>query len=142
MSLVPRGSLLDLDNIFDQWMSPSRASTEGKEGFFSPRIDISETEDSYVISAEIPGVNKDDISVTLENGVLTLEAEVHREEKEEKAGRVIREERRYGKYMRSFNLGNDVSEEEIDASFKDGVLKLIAPKRKESEPSQHRIEIH
>ncbi|MFI2811402.1 MULTISPECIES: Hsp20/alpha crystallin family protein [Microbulbifer] len=142
MSLIPRGSLLDLDNIFDQWMSTGRAGGEGKEGFFSPRIDIRETEDSYEISAEVPGVNKDDISVTLENGVLTIEAEVHQEDKEEKEGRVIRQERRYGKYMRSFNLGTDISEEEIDASFKDGVLTLTAPKRKEPEPRHHRIEIH
>lgn len=142
MSLIPRGSLLDLDNMFEQMLSPSRAVGEGKEGFFSPRIDVRETENGYEISAEMPGVSKDDINVTLENGVLTLEAEVHREEKEEKEGRVIREERRYGKYMRSFNLGQDVNEEEIDANFKDGVLTLKAPKREASQPKSQRIEIH
>lgn len=142
MSLVPRGSLFDLDNFFEQLVSPSRALTEGKEGFFSPRIDVSETSDSYEISAELPGVSKDDINITLEDGVLTLEAEVHREEKQEKEGRVIREERRYGKYMRSFNLGTDVSESDIDASFKNGVLKLKAPKREPSQPQRQRIEIH
>lgn len=142
MSLVPRGSLFDLDNLFDQLVSPSRALGEGKEGFFSPRIDVSETADSYEISAELPGVSKDDINITLEEGVLTLEAEVHREEKKEKEGRVIRQERRYGKYMRSFNLGADVSETDIDASFRDGVLTLKAPKREPSQPQRQRIEIH
>lgn len=142
MSLIPRGSLLDLDNFFDQFASPARLGIGGKEGFFSPRIDVSETRDSYEISAEIPGVKKEDINITLEDGVLTLEAEVHREEKEEKEGRVIRSERRYGKYMRSFNLGSDVSESEIDASFKDGVLTLKAPKREPSQPQRQRIEIH
>lgn len=142
MSLIPRGSLLDLDNFFDQFASPARLGGGGKEGFFSPRIDVSETRDSYQISAEIPGVKKEDINITLEDGVLTLEAEVHREEKEEKEGRVIRSERRYGKYMRSFNLGSDVSESEIDASFKDGVLTLKAPKREPSQPQRQRIEIH
>ncbi|MFC6978164.1 Hsp20/alpha crystallin family protein [Microbulbifer taiwanensis] len=87
-------------------------------------------------------MSRDDINVTLENGVLTLEAEVHREEKEEREGRVIRQERRYGKFMRSFNLGEDVSEEEIDASFKDGVLKLKVPKHEERQPQRKRIEIH
>ncbi|MBB3059760.1 Hsp20/alpha crystallin family protein [Microbulbifer rhizosphaerae] len=142
MSLVPRGSLFDLDNIFEQFMSPVRTIGEGKEGFFSPRIDVRETKKNYEISAELPGVSRDDINVTLENGVLTLEAEVHREEKEEKEGRVIRQERRYGKFMRSFNLGSDVSEDEIDANFKDGVLTLKAPKREEAVPRSHRIEIH
>lgn len=142
MSLVPRGSLFDLDNFFEQLVSPGRALTEGKEGFFSPRIDVSETSDSYEISAELPGVSKDDINITLEDGVLTLEAEVHQEEKQEKEGRVIRQERRYGKYMRSFNLGGDISEADIDASFKDGVLKLKAPKREPSQPQRQRIEIH
>ena len=142
MSLIPRGSLLDLDNMFEQMLSPSRGGGENTEGFFSPRIDVRETENGYEISAEMPGVSKDDINVTLEDGVLTLEAEVHREEKEEKEGRVIRQERRYGKYMRSFNLGQDVNEEEIDANFKDGVLTLKAPKREAPQPRSQRIEIH
>ncbi|MEW5250020.1 Hsp20/alpha crystallin family protein [Microbulbifer sp. 2201CG32-9] len=143
MSLIPRGSLLDLDNMLEQMLSPSRMIGEGAEGLFSPRIDVRETDDAYEISAEIPGVNKDDISVTLENGILTLEAEVHQEEKkEEHKGRVIRQERRYGKYMRSFNLGSDVSESDIDANFKDGVLTLRAPKREPQQPLSHRIEIH
>ncbi|KUJ83498.1 Hsp20/alpha crystallin family protein [Microbulbifer flavimaris] len=142
MSLIPRGSLMDLDNMFEQMLSPSRLGGEAKEGFFSPRIDVRETEKSYEISAELPGVTKDDISVTLEDGVLTLEAEVHREEKQEEEGRVIRQERRYGKYMRSFNLGADVSESDIDASFRDGVLTLKAPKREVTQPRTQRIEIH
>ncbi|WP_193161683.1 Hsp20/alpha crystallin family protein [Microbulbifer hainanensis] len=142
MSLVPRRSPFDLDNLFEQMFNPSGALMEGKEGLFSPRIDVKETDSGYEISAEMPGVNRDDINITLEDGVLTLEAEVHREEKEEKEGRVIRSERRYGKYMRSFNLGADVSETDIDASFKDGVLTLTAPKREPAAPSSKRIEIH
>ena len=142
MSLVPRRSPFDLDNLFEQMLSPSGSLMEGKEGLFSPRIDVKETDSGYEISAEMPGVNRDDISITLEDGVLTLEAEVHREQKEEKEGRVIRSERRYGKYMRSFNLGSDVSEADIDASFKDGVLTLTAPKREPAAPTSKRIEIH
>ncbi len=145
MSLIPRGSLFDLDNMFEQLMSPTRAIGPSREGFFSPRIDVNESKDSYEISAELPGVHKEDINITLENGVLTLEAEVHQEkkaEKAEKAGRLIRQERRYGKFMRSFTLGEDVSEEEIDANFKDGILTLKVPKREEVQPQRKRIEIH
>ncbi|MCX2780863.1 Hsp20/alpha crystallin family protein [Microbulbifer thermotolerans] len=142
MSLIPRGSLFDLDNMIEQLMLPNRVLGQGTEGFFSPRIDVCEHKDSYEISAELPGVSKEHINVTLENGVLTLEAETHRENKEEKEGRVIREERRYGKFLRSFNLGEDVSEKEIDANFKDGVLTLKVPKREEVQPQRKRIEIH
>lgn len=142
MSLVPRGSLFDLDNMFEQLMSTTRALGPSAEGFFSPRIDVSETKKCYEISAELPGVNKDDINITLENGVLTLEAETHREEKKEKEGRVIRQERRFGKFMRSFTLGDNVTEKEIDANFKDGVLTLKVPKREAPLPERKRIEIH
>ncbi|WP_226642627.1 Hsp20/alpha crystallin family protein [Microbulbifer variabilis] len=142
MSLIPRGSLLDLDNMFEQMLSPSRAIGNEREGFFSPRIDVSEKKNRYEISAELPGVGKNDISITLESGVLTLEAEVHREIKEEKDGRILRQERRYGKFLRSFNLGEDVREDEIDANFKDGILTLTVPKHEGHPPQRKRIEVH
>ena len=78
----------------------------------------------------------------MNDGILTLEAENTQEDKEEKEGRVIRQERRYGKFMRSFNLGGDVHEEDIEASFADGVLKLKAPKLAEKPPVRRRIEIN
>ena len=73
--------------------------------------------------------------------MLTLEAETSKEEKEEKKGKVIRQERRYGKFMRSFNLGADVQESDIKASFKDGVLTLEAPKIVEKVQERRRIEV-
>lgn len=141
MTLIPRDDFFDLDKFFDNFWSPARRDTARLEGFFSPRVDVRETGDHYEISAELPGVKKDDIHVTLENGVLTLEAEVSQEDKEEKEGRIIRQERRYGKFTRSFNLGGNVHEEDISANFKDGVLTLKAPKAKEEVPSSRRIEV-
>lgn len=139
MSLVPRNNLFDIDRFFnDSWpiSSESRAGT-----FFAPRVDIKELDDHYEITAELPGVARDDIHVHVKEGILTLEAETSQEDKEEKEGRVIRQERRYGKFMRSFNLGNDVEESDIKASFKDGVLTLQAPKLVEKEVERRRIEI-
>ena len=75
------------------------------------------------------------------SGVLTLEAEARQESKEEDNGKVLRQERRYGKLLRSFNLGGDVHEEDISASFEDGVLALRAPKLREIPPRERRIEI-
>ncbi|MFS1522959.1 Hsp20/alpha crystallin family protein [Microbulbifer sp. 2304DJ12-6] len=142
MSLIPRGSLLDLDNMIEQMLYPARAIGGEREGFFSPRIDVSERKNMYEISAELPGVGKDDISVTLENGVLTLEAEVHREVKEKQDGQILRQERRYGKFLRSFNLGEEVRENDIDANFKDGILTLKVPKHEGQLPQRKRIEVH
>ena len=84
------------------------------------------------------GVKKDDIHVTLEDGVLAISAETCSEKKEEDNGRVIRQERRYGKYLRSFTLGNNIHEEDISADFTDGVLKLNAPKAADDVPQKRR----
>ena len=140
MNLIPRNSLFDFDNFFENlWGGRLPESALGK-GAFSPRIDVRDKNDHYEISAELPGVDKDNIHVTLDNGVLTIEAETHQEDKEEKEGKIIRQERRYGKFMRSFNLG-DVKETEINANFKDGVLTLTAPKRSEHNSTRQRIAI-
>ena len=139
MSLIPRGSFLDTDRFFDDFWAPVRREGEATAAFFAPRVDVKDKTDHFEITAELPGVGKDDIHLTLADGVLTLEAEARQEDKEEKAGKVIRQERRYGKMMRSFNLGGEVHEEDISAEFRDGVLKLRAPKRAEPAPTTRRI---
>jgi len=130
-----------MDRLFDDFWSPSRTEADAPESFFRPRVDIVDRDDHYEITAEMPGIKKEDISITLENGVLKLEAETSQEEKEEKEGKIIRQERRYGKFVRSFDLGDDVHEEDINAAFEDGVLKLTAPKKTKTVPEQKRIEI-
>lgn len=141
MNLIPRNSLFDIDSLFDGW-SPLANNGSMSASAFSPRVDITEKKGQYELTAELPGVNKKDIDVTLENGMLTISAESRFEDQEEKDGRVIRQERRYGKYTRSFNLGNDVKEEDIKAEFNDGVLKLSVPKVEQKAPTSHRIDIH
>lgn len=139
MSLISRNNVFDVDRFFnDSWpqLVEPRAGT-----FFAPRVNIKEADAHYEITAELPGVDKKDIHVHVKDGILTLEAETAKEEKEEKKGKVIRQERRYGKFMRSFNLGADVQEEDIKASFKDGVLTLEAPKIVEKEQERRRISV-
>lgn len=109
--------------------------------FFSPRVDVREQGEHYEISAELPGVDKKDVQVYVREGTLTLEAEASQNRQEEKEGRVIRQERRYGKYMRSFDLGGDVRDKDIKATFKDGVLTLQVPKVKERVEEARRITI-
>lgn len=142
MSLIPRDSLFNFDNMFENFFSPTKMMLESGEGFFSPRVDIREGKKHYILSAELPGVKKDDLTVTLDNGQLTIEAVTQQEEKEEKEGRIVRQERRYGRFVRSFNLGGDVQEKDIDASFKDGILTLKVPRVEERVPESRRIKIH
>ena len=139
MSLVPRNNLFDIDRFFnDSWPQAVESQTGT---FFAPRVDIKDVDEHYEITAELPGVAKEDIHVHVKDGILTLEAETTQEDKEEKEGKVIRQERRYGRFMRSFNLGADVHEADIKASFTDGILTLEAPKLVEKPIERRRIEI-
>jgi HSP20 family protein len=140
MNLIPRESVFDLDKFFgDFWDgAPARQAA----GMLSPRVDIHEKDGKYLVSAELPGVDRDDVHVTLDNGTLTLSASLEDEHKEEKEGKVIRRERRYGRFARSFYVGTGVTENDIKASFDKGVLKLEIPQKGEAEPERRRIPIN
>ena len=140
MSLVPRKYSLFGDRFFDDFWAPAATDGEGRS-LFTPVVDIKDRPDHYEITAELPGVKKEDIDVSVHNGMLTLEAHSEREDKEEKEGRIIRQERRYGRFARSFNLGADVHEEDISASFDEGVQRLRVPKAREKPAGQRRIAI-
>lgn len=142
MSLLPRNRLFDLDNFFDPnafaslWPSHTDALHT-----FSPRVDVKELKDTYEISAELPGVKKEDIAVSINNGVLSIKAETRDEKKEEKDGKVIRQERRYGTYYRNFDLGSNIHEGDINAEFNNGVLKIVAPRTDNEKQEARKIAI-
>lgn len=138
MQLVPRDSL---NTLIDHLFSGMKLNQSETEGFFSPSVDIEESDDSYVLTADLPGVKKEDISVELDNGILTLRAQRNSESEEKKKGQVIRRERRSGSYARSFSVGNSVSEKDIKAVFKDGTLVLNLPKPQPEQPTSRRIDI-
>lgn len=93
--------------------------------------DIKEHDDSYELKMDLPGFNKDEISAELENGYLTIRAAkgLDKDEKEKKTGKYIRRERYAGACQRSFYVGEDITQEDIKASFKHGILKLDIPKK-------------
>jgi HSP20 family protein len=103
-------------------------------GECSPRGDISENDGAFVIKAEIPGVSKANVKMTLENGVLTLQGE-RRQEHEEKGLRFHRVERSYGNFIRSFTLPNNVDSQGLKAHFHDGLLEVDIPKTPETQSS-------
>lgn len=92
------------------------------------RLDLKETEKAYTIHAEIPGVKKQDIDVSIDGNVVSIRAEVRRE-KEEKGENMLRSERYYGAMARSFTLPMDVDEKGATAKYTDGVLELMLPKK-------------
>lgn len=134
MQLVPR----NFDKFFSDFFAPMESTGLSS---LSPRVDISDRGNHYEITAEMPGVKKEDIRITLNNGILSLEAESRNEHKEEKEGKLIRQERHYGKFVRSFNVGQAVQGSDITAKFSDGVLTLLAPKSEPEEPETKKIEI-
>lgn len=102
------------------------------ENSFSPRIDISEKNDKILVEAEIPGVKKEDLKITLQDNILTIKGEKKKEE-ESKDNNYYRCERSYGSFSRSFTLPAEVDTEKVDAKFSDGMLKIelkkIEPKK-------------
>ncbi len=94
---------------------------------WSPSADISETDAAYLIKAEIPGVNKENVKVTVQDGTLTLQGE-RKMEKEEKGKKFHRIERSYGSFLRSFRMPDDADENSVKAEFKDGVLNVTVAK--------------
>ncbi|MGB5400706.1 MAG: Hsp20/alpha crystallin family protein, partial [Thermoanaerobaculia bacterium] len=104
-----------------------------------PPVDVQETEDAYVFTAELPGMSKDDVSITLEDNLLTLSGERSLKEKEE-GENFHRVERAYGSFSRSFSLPSQVDSSKVEASFKDGLLTVEIAKAEQAKP--RKIEIH
>ena len=94
---------------------------------WAPIVDIQETDKEYLVKAELPEVKKEDVKVTIKDGVLSLEGERH-QEKEEKGKKFHRVERSYGKFVRCFTMPEDADEKNVQADFKEGVLNLHLPK--------------
>ncbi len=114
---------------------------EGLEkGTWAPAVDIYETNDSFVVSADLPGLNKDEIQIDLKDNTLTLKGEKKFEEKVSKDN-YIRVERAYGSFVRSFTLPQNVDPEKIKAKYKDGVLEVTIPKKEEAKPKQIKVEL-
>lgn len=105
-----------------------------------PAVNLEETEDAFKLSAELPGIDKKDISITLENNVLCIKGE-KKSENEDKGKNYHRMERSYGKFQRAFELPGTVNREKIEADFKNGILNISVPKAEEAKPKQIEIKV-
>ena len=123
MMMIPRRK--DFDILEDIFKDPIFNVDESK----IMKTDIKEYENNYSIVVDLPGYNKEDIKVSVEDGYLTIHATMNSENEEKEKGKFVRRERYFGECSRSFYVGDDITTEDIKASYKNGSLKLEVPKK-------------
>jgi len=127
----------DFDRIFKEYLGI--LPEKGEEVWF-PAVDIKETRDNIIVSAELPGMKKEDIKVTIHGDQLSVSGE-RKLEKEEKDETYHRIERAYGKFQRVITLPVEVAENKIKASYEHGVLKINLPKSEKSKPKEIEVSV-
>lgn len=128
------------DDFFKGFDLVSLRREQGHSGFFSPSVDIKENDKEVSIKAELPGMDENDIEVSLTNDALTIKGE-KKEEKEEKHKDYYRMERSYGSFSRTISLPNGIDSQKADAVFKKGVLTITVPKTAEAKAKVKKIEV-
>ena len=119
----------DFDRSFFRGFNCPERTLYGKNAAHLMKTDVKETADSFEVDVDLPGFKKDEIKLELNNGYLTISTEKSLEKKEEKEGKVIRQERFAGSMQRSFYVGQTLTEEDIKAKYENGVLSLTLPKK-------------
>ena len=137
--------LKDVDEMHNRLMNVLLPHSNGSEtaispAAWSPSVDIIEDDGGYTITAELPEVKKENVKVTLENGVLTLTGE-RKLEKEENGRKYHRIERSYGSFLRSFTLPENADPSGVEARFSDGLLKVHVRKSEQARPKQIEIKV-
>ena len=125
MMMIPRRH--DFDLFDDMFRDPFFNEGESK----LMKTDIKEKKDKYLIDIDLPGYDKDNIKIEIQDGYLTIHASVNKENDEEEKGKYVRKERYAGECSRSFYIGDNIKEEDIKAKFKNGTLKLEIPKKED-----------
>lgn len=134
----PFGELSHLDPFhdFDDVFRFPRAFWRNMPEEPQIKMDVSEDEKAFLVKAEIPGVNKEDIKVSIDGNQVSISAQVKKDKEEKKGETVIRMERYYGNQSRGFRLQHDINRSRVEARYENGVLELILPKREPSSAKQ------
>jgi len=127
-----------MSHFFDDFFSPATWSNYGFTG--GMKADVRETDDSYLIDLELPGMKKEDVDISLNDNVLTVSAKYEQENEEKNEGRYIRRERRSGVFRRSFVM-DDINTDAIDAKMDNGVLTITCPKVEQKVITGRKIDI-
>jgi len=124
----------EMNNMFDSFFRGPQDEDTSLSAW-TPAVDIAEHDDAYTVKMELPGVNKDEVKITLESNILTIRGE-KKHEKDTKKENYHRIERIYGSFERSFTLPTTVKSDKIDAAYNNGVLQITLPKAEEAKPKQ------
>jgi len=127
----------DFDRLFESFFGTNLIE---KEGFWSPILDIEENNGNIVVKAELPGMKKEDIKVTVKDNMLSVSGE-RKQEKETKDKMYHRIERCYGKFNRTVMLPSEVDADKVKAAYKDGILNITLPKPESAKPKQIEVDI-
>ncbi len=144
MNLTVWDPFREMESLLDRYGRSSRktlAKSDDKTfevGDWMPQVDISETKEAFIVKAELPGVEKEDVSVNFENSILTIRGEKKVETEDKKRHRV---ECAYGSFIRSFTLPQTIKADKIEAVYKNGILNLTIPKADEAKPKQIEVKI-
>lgn len=132
----------EIDRALAHFIGTAKTEKESRKDVVNwhPRADIRETKDNFFLTFELPGVNKDDIHIHYEDGLLKVEGERKQDEALEET-RYLREERRFGKFSRAFKVNAKVQGDKIDAEFKNGLLTISLPKAEEIKPKDIKIKV-
>jgi len=129
----------EIDRLFDSFFG-RRSLISERESVFTPAVDVEETESSFIIRAEVPGMKKEDIKVTIDENGLTISGERKRE-KEEKGKTYHRVEISYGKFKRYIPFPKEVEPDKAKAKCKDGILEIEVPKSEKAKPKEIEIKV-
>ncbi|WP_138429865.1 Hsp20/alpha crystallin family protein [Fodinibius saliphilus] len=129
----------DMDRFFDDLAPFSWNRGNGGKEIWAPNTDMSETDDEYIVKVDLPGISKKDIEVNYKDHRLTIAGERKLAEEEENKN-MIRRERYFGTFLRTYTLPDAISEDKIKAKFKDGVLTVLVPKVEVKKPTQIQID--
>ncbi|MYF99084.1 Hsp20/alpha crystallin family protein [Candidatus Poribacteria bacterium] len=145
MTRKPIGNLFNLHNemgrLFGDLLSSQENDVDTENASWIPTVDISESENTYEIHAELPGVTENDVNISVTDNLLTIKGEKQVQENTDNKN-YHRVERRYGSFKRSFTLPRLVNTSEIKAGFKDGILSLTIPKAEEAKPKEIQISVN
>ena len=131
----------EMNKLFDSSLVGWRDRDAGLlEGVWNPAVDIYDSKDNVMVKADIPGMKKDEIDVSVHRDTLIIKGEKKRE-KETKESDFVRTERYYGSFNRAIRLPSEVQADKVNAAYKNGVLELVLPKKEESKPKQLKIDI-
>jgi HSP20 family protein len=130
----------EMNRMLDTFFRGGTVDDGSLGSFWTPAVDIREQNDAYLVEVELPGLSKDDVKITMENNILTIQGE-KKQEKEEKRGDYHRTERVYGSFQRSFTLPSSVKNDKIEAQYKNGILTVTLPKVEEAKPKAIEVKV-